>query len=471
MRLNRNLAFTGIALIVAACSSKTTDDDDTGNGGVGAGGNNVGNVGGNNVGNVGGNNAGNVGGNNVGNVGGNNAGNVGGNNVGNVGGNNVGNVGGNNNATVGGGGNAGDGNQAGDNSAGGSCTVKSVRATLTPPAIEFQVDITNSMTQTTPTTGGQSKWAATQAALNAVLPKLDPNWLVGFTFFNKPGPQDTGCYAGQQSVDIAPLGSNLAAISSAIAGINLDPNVSTWTPTLNAWQFAFDYITGLWPERAQYTGSNKYIVFMTDGVPTVNRNGCTTGNSCTGRCIDQAEYDYFVSVIQGAGVPNGIKTFFIGVPGSETAQGAPYDPRVMLSEMAIAGGTAPANCTAATAAAGQYCHIDLTQATDFATALASAIQYTVGDLVKPQCDFDIPKPSDAATYINLSYTTVDFVPAEGAAAQRLERAPDSTCTTGQYYYNDPDKPTQLKLCPTMCDQLGATTSGSVQINFECSKIG
>jgi hypothetical protein len=450
MLLNRNLALSGIALVIAGCSSKSTDDDDISGAASGGAPYN---------GQGGADSAGGI--NGTPSDGG--AGNP----------NNVGGDG--NSANVGCGANAGAGNQAGDNATGngtgGSCTVKSVRAQLTPPVIEFQVDITNSMTKKTATTGSLNKWQATQQALNSVLPKLDQNWLVGITFFNKPGPQDTGCYKGEQRIDIAPLTTNLASITSAINGISLDPNTDTWTPTLNAWQFAFDYVTGQWPARGQYASSNKYIVFMTDGVPTVNRDGCKTGSSCTSRCIAQSEYDFFVSVVEGAGVPNGVKTFFIGVPGSEEAQGAPYDPRAMLSQMAIAGGTAPAGCTAASAAAGQYCHIDLTQAADFTSALANAIEYTVGAQVKPQCDFDIPKPSDSATYIDLGYTTVDFLSSDAAQPQRLVRATDANCADGQYYFNDPNKPTQLKLCPTMCDQLGQTTSGSVQVNFECIRIG
>jgi hypothetical protein len=454
MRLNKNLVLSGIALIILACSSKSTDgSDDDSNGGVGGSHPGQGGNGANNAGGVGGSSTDNS-------VATGNSGNLGGSG-------NPGNTGGSNGSQ---GGNAGSGNQAGENGVGGSCSVKSVRAVLTPPAIEFQVDITNSMTQTTNTTNGMTKWQATQAALANVLPKLPQDWLVGITFFNKPAPKDGGCYQGTQRVDIGPLAGNLQQLLDAINGINLSPNVESWTPTLNAWMFAFDYITGLWPARTQYANSHKYIVLMTDGVPTVNHDGCTTGTACQVACIAQSEYDYFISYISSLGMPNGVETFFIGVPGSESAQGAPYDPRTMLSQMAIAGGSAPAGCVP-DASTGKYCHIDLTQAADMSGALSSAIQYTVGDQIKPTCDFDIPKASDSSTYVNLSYTTVDFVPAESASPQRLQRATGADCTDGQYYYNDPNKPTQLKLCPTMCDALGATTTGSVQINFECTKIG
>lgn len=447
MRFYSTLAICGVALATASCSSKA--DDDAVGGGLGGAGANAG--GANGTGNSG----------NPNNLAGGSSGQSTAPGTGTSA-----SAGGS--ATAGGNANAGAGTLASaGNSTGGDCTVKSVRATLTPPAIEFQVDITNSMTESTKTTGGMTKWEATQAALNDVLPRLPQDWLVGITFFNKPA---NTCYSGTQAVDIAPLSGNVQAILSAINGIKLDPRVSAWTPTMNAWMFAFGYLIDSWPTRAQYPNSKKYIVLMTDGVPTVNRDGCTTGNSCNSACVAQNEYDYFIQYIGDMGKAGGIETFFIGVPGSEAAQGAPYDPRTMLSKLAIAGGSAPAGCVP-DANTGKYCHIDLTQAADMKKALADAIQYTVGDQIKPTCDFDIPKPAGADSYVNLNYTSVEYISETGAAPQSLKRATGADCTDGQYYYNDATKPTQLKLCPTLCDALGATTTGSVQITFSCTQIG
>ena len=344
-----------------------------------------------------------------------------------------------------------------------------------PPVIMFQIDITNSMTNTTPTTGNQSKWQATQSALEAVLPQLPQDWVVGMTFFNKPAPQNGGCYDGTQFTLVAPapLSQNLTAIDNAINGITLQASVATWTPTLNAWQYAFNYIVGNWPNSDQYASAHKYIVFMTDGVPTVDRDGCTSGNSCTVACVSLSEYDYFIQTIADTGVPNGIETFFIGVPGSEEAQGAPYDPRQMLSQLAYAGGTAPAGSTQASCAAataGNYCHIDLTTSSNFSSALENAVQYTVGNSVTKSCVFNVPTPPSNQYYVDLAHTTVIYTAGDGTT-QTLNAASSSDCTSGDFYTDDPTTATTLTLCPAMCAQLNADANAQVTVTFECTKIG
>ncbi len=424
MLMRSSLALSSLSMIIAACSSSTGNGlDSSSNSSQGGAfyssqGGAFWNVGGNGATQAGsGNNAGN----------GNNAGD--GNNAGT--GNSA--ASGNNGGT--GASNSGQSTGGVWGSAGGSSVCQPLTTTgqQEPPVIMFQIDITNSMTDTTPTTGNQSKWQATQSALEAVLPQLPQDWVVGMTFFNKPAPQNGGCYDGTQFplVAPAPLSQNLTAIDNAINGITLQASVATWTPTLNAWQYAFTYITGNWPNSGQYASSNKYIVFMTDGVPTVNRDGCTSGNSCPDACVSLSEYDYFIQTIASTGVPSGIETFFIGVPGSEDAQGAPYDPRQMLSQLAYAGGTAPAGSTQASCAAataGNYCHIDLTASSDFSSALENAVQYTVGNSVTKSCVFTVPTPPSNEYYVDLAHTTVTYT--SSAGSQTLQAASSSACTDG-----------------------------------------
>lgn len=467
MFMRSSLTLSSFAMIIAACSSSTGDGID----GAGANSGSVGGAGGNGS---------SLGGD------GNNAGNgasLGGD--GNNGGNGSSLGGDGNNAGAGGSGASGagvsTGGDWGSTVGGGTSVCQPLTSTgkPQPPVILFQVDITNSMTKTPASAGGQTKWEATQAALKAVLPQLPQDWLVGMTFFNKPGPQNGGCYDGAQFplVAPAPLSQNVTAIDSAIDGITLQPRVDTWTPTLNAWQYAFGYITGTWPNSDQYAGSHKYIVFVTDGVPTVNRDGCnsgtsTPGNTCAVACIVQSEYDYFIQTIADTGVPNGIQTFFIGVVGSEDAQGAPYDPRQMLSQLAFVGGTAPsgstqASCAAATA--GNYCHIDLTGASNFSTALQNAVQYTVGNSITKSCDFNVPTPPSNRYYVDLQHTTVTYTSSSGS--QTLTAASSSACTDGDFYVDDPNTASKLTLCSTMCTQLNADADAQVTVTFECTPIG
>ena len=64
--------------------------------------------------------------------------------------------------------------------------------------------------------------------------------------------------------------------------------------------------------------------------------------------------------VASEGTKNGIKTFVIGSPGSESA-------RRSLSQMAQAGGTASEGCS--NDGSPRYCHFDMTEEEDFAGAL------------------------------------------------------------------------------------------------------
>ena len=57
-----------------------------------------------------------------------------------------------------------------------------------------------------------------------------------------------------------------------------------------------------------------------------------------------------------------IETFVVGAPGSEHVQVDEYDPRSMLSEMAVRGNTSFAGCSHS---GPDYCHADLTQDSEF----------------------------------------------------------------------------------------------------------
>jgi hypothetical protein len=80
-------------------------------------------------------------------------------------------------------------------------------------------------------------------------------------------------------------------------------------------------------------------VLITDGVPTVARDGCTQMIPIT-----QAEYEAWIGSVESEGTAAGVDTFVVGVLGSEDPQGATYDPMYMLSRWAVAGHTAPAGC-------------------------------------------------------------------------------------------------------------------------------
>jgi hypothetical protein len=86
----------------------------------------------------------------------------------------------------------------------------------------------------------------------------------------------------------------------------------------------------------------------------------------------------------------GIRTFVIGVPGSENFRAA-------LSKVAEAGGTARPNCTSGdhrTNAGVGDCHYDMTVAQNFGDELNKALDAISGSVLS--CNYPIPDSSDAS---------------------------------------------------------------------------
>jgi hypothetical protein len=380
---------------------------------------------------------------------------------------------------------AGSAGKAGGNAAGAAGTDSGVCEPLRtamasiPPVLMFQVDVTGSMEESTASTGGQTKWAATSVALTNAFNALHqnhPDWAVGLTFFARPNA--TYAPGGFSAVAMAPLGaSQLTKLTDAIDNQMLGGN----KPTLCAWQAAYADVvsTGSFSAAlpAAYAVSPRYVVLVTDGVPTVNRD-CATPGPGPQNTITQDEYNYLVQTVQSTGVPNGVKTFVIGVPGSEDPLGAPYDPRCMLSEIAQVGGTAsPADCTSTPGVgtcnlvtSSTYCHIDLTTATDFAASLETAITGTVGAQVI-SCDFSMPSVPDGY-YLDPLSTLVTVTSLSGNTVT-LTQASSSACSNGDFYVttDGSDNPNGITLCTAECDAVRGDFGSQVQVQFSCNPVG
>jgi acetylornithine deacetylase/succinyl-diaminopimelate desuccinylase-like protein len=125
-------------------------------------------------------------------------------------------------------------------------------------------------------------------------------------------------------------------------------------------------------------------------------------------------------------------------------------------------------CTAETAAAGNYCHVDLTTNANFATALAQAIQAIAKQVIS--CTYQVPPPPDGRLIdplkIAITYTT------GSGEVRELRRASNSGCTDGQWYVSAVDGtgvPTDLALCPDSCDAVSGDSGASVLVTFACNE--
>jgi hypothetical protein len=318
---------------------------------------------------------------------------------------------------------------------------------------------------------GASKWEAMQSVLPSAFQGLPTNWIAGVSYFRKP---DNGCFEPDQSVPIDVMSTTqLAAIEESIArrgpkGNTTDAdNVQGATPTYAAWKHALDRIS-TYAVPPGYESSKRYIVLITDGVPTVNADGCTYVNPIT-----QEEYDSEIALVKSEGNAQSVKTFVVGVRGSELAQNATYDPLFMLSNLAVAGGTEkPEGCVPVTgtldaerttlAERGSYCHYDLSQSTDFAGDLVSALSDIQRSLVS--CRYTLPPPPTGKT-IDPNETVIVYQNGSGKDSVVLPNT-SATCDRG-WHFTDATH-TELEICGKTCDLIQADPKARLNVIFGCT---
>lgn len=350
-----------------------------------------------------------------------------------------------------------------------------------PPILEFQIDVTGSMDDAAypnDPQNGATKWEEMQRVLPTAFASLPADWAVGVSYFAKPGD----CYEPEQAVPIAPMTpDHLADINVSVE----DQQTGGYTPTLVAWQFALAQVANWQPPAPppDYSQSPRYVVLITDGIPTVTRDGCTVQNP-----IVQEEYDYLVETVRTQGQEAGVQTFVVGVLGSESPQGATYDPLYMLSHVALAGGTPqPADCQPVSGTVseptgdrqdsnelltrGTYCHFDMTADPDFATGLLNALASIVEQVetvVPMSCSYEVPAVP-AGYFIDPTQISVKYLSGTGTTTT-LTKSEDGSCATGDWFVAAQDAmgiPTQIELCPAMCETAGADVGAEISLSFGC----
>ncbi len=339
-----------------------------------------------------------------------------------------------------------------------------------PPILEFVIDASGSMSSdpADPVNdpNGPSKWDVFSQTLPTVFASLSPTFAIGLTYFNlSSSGRGGGTYTGRQAVPIAPLdAAQLTALDNSVTA----ETPGGYTPTYCAWEFGKTTLTG-WQAPAAYVGSTLNMVLITDGIPTVTSNCSTIQNP-----ISQTEYNAeiygngTIAGIQADGKAANVKTFVVGVVGSENPQGATYDPLFMLSELAVAGGTAP-GCTPVTGTPsgntvnprGTYCHIDLSQASNLSTALSQAIGNIAQSVLS--CTYSVP-PSANGQPVDPTKTVLEFTDGSGNISLILQNT-SATCDKG-WHFTDATR-TQIEICGATCSLIQSTPNASLQLIFGC----
>jgi hypothetical protein len=343
------------------------------------------------------------------------------------------------------------------------CAGWSSEPELLPIVLMLVVDTSASMNDR-PAGSSDTKWKITHDALATAVEGLPASSAVGVLYFpNKQtqansdinAPRDvSACVNIDAMIPIDLLGDTgsrqRATISSSLDQAR--PNGST--PTHDAYDYA--YVHGM--QASKLTG-NRFMLLITDGAPTFKKN-CEGGGGPDDQQPTQPIIDEILAARQA-----GVRTFIIGSPGSEQVNGV--DVRPWLALAAVEGGTAPEGCLISPPPAGQpadYCHIDLSQGTDFAGALNAALQRILGLITS--CTFDVPATGKDGQPVNRDQVNVIYTPGNGDPETVVGRNDTPDCQDGWQF----DADGRVVLCTNTCFNAQNDPKGKIELIFGCSSI-
>jgi|SRR5688572_25878051 hypothetical protein len=338
------------------------------------------------------------------------------------------------------------------------CASWATEVEVVPTMLQLVVDISSSMNEKAPGAPDKSRWDIARAALlEAVvgvggegLPAtvsagllLYPNLQTGVSNM----PQDPGlCVNRDPMVPPDELGPADSAqrqrIRQGIEGAQLLQS----TPTYDAYDIALN--ESLLPARF---GGQKFMLLITDGEPTVQGQCWTESGGINGGVDPQP----IVDMIERAATDEDVKTFLIGVPGSESN-------RRWMSEAAILGGTAPAGCSVDGGPNGNaYCHFDMTTAPDFAAALRAGLNTVLG-VVSP-CSFSFAEPPNG---MMIDPTKINVLLNDGEEDTLIVRDDVDDCTEGWQLTSD----NKILLCSDTCERVQSNPGITVDLTFGCKSF-
>ena len=385
--------------------------------------------------------------------GGNTGGNAAGMGVG--GGINLGNGGGLGASGVSGASGAGGGNVGDLRDA--ACAGWASEPELLPAVLFLVVDVSGSMESQAPG-GNQSKWAITRDALIQAMDALPASTAVGVIYYPnlaQSPPQSTtprpvtACVNTNAMVPVAQLGAAGSAHRNRIRQSLQQADTGGGTPTHDAYKYGVEQ--GMTP--AMFPG-NRYMLLITDGQPTFSLECLGTGQT-RNPVNEQPIVDQIAAAMQ-----QNVRTFVIGSPGSERNDSTGADARPWLSRAARAGGTAAAGCADT---APNFCHMDMTTAPNFSTALRDGLAQIVGQVAR--CDYALPTAPNGQR-LDLNKINVISTPS-GGDPSILPRSTDPNCTEGWRL----DQNNNVVLCSGTCDQIKADTGAGIEVLYGCASVG
>jgi hypothetical protein len=374
---------------------------------------------------------------------------------------------------------------------GGGCVTFSATADQAPAAMLIVLDASSSM-------GTVGKWAAAQTAIPAAIDKdVFDSMSVGLLTFPNPkpvmGPQclfggfiQVQCgYSALPQVPLALAGKNKSnagmGVRSAIYKQLADGNQAP-QPSGDDGSPVYDAMVGGYNALKLYPNVDKRIlVLISDGgfsctsLSSPQRPAYNDANECP----DWENPDNVNKLIKQK-YSEGINTFVVGVPGTDTNGGKtgsydnpPYQMLLALSTYAVNGSpnTVPADCDKG----AQYsqnggkpakpCHFDMSQGNLDPSKLAEAIAKIRGAAVG--CTYPLPK-APMGQEIDLDKVNV-LVTTDGNMQDVLKRSsPSDMCTNDGCWDYDDKKPPNVIVVGKTCENINKAGTVDVKITFGCS---
>jgi hypothetical protein len=310
-----------------------------------------------------------------------------------------------------------------DDDEGEACNGVSVEAEAVPVDIFVIMDRSQSMGL--PVKGSSTtRWQALRDAVESFTEDPSAGDIrAGIGFFSLSGSGDDGhdcdpdAYA-QPSVSIGPVGE----IGPDMVAAMSDVTPGGLTPTVPALEGAISYARS-WAQ--DNPGRATTIALVTDGFPTQCSNDPAA--------ISQAARGGYES-------PEHIRTFVIGV--GDVA-------KFNLDNYARAGGTKKAY---------------LTDAGNVTATFVDALNNITNRALA--CEYQLPPPPDGMK-LDTGKVQVVYTPASGGAEEVPSIDSLAACAknvNGGWYYDDPEQPSKITVCPCTCARLQA---GRVDVRLGC----
>lgn len=341
----------------------------------------------------------------------------------------------------------------------GGCAKSTVASALLPSNILFVIDRSGSMACNPPPTTDSaaceldpvradaakpSKWEITSEALLSAIKTLPATTTIGISYFSN----DDNC--GVHPTPNVQLAPNSAAQQSTIEASLTNITPAGGTPIVGATILAYKHM-----HDSALSGSifgNEFVVLITDGQQSEqcsDETRCSGADACTDLLVN-------TEVPKAAGPGVGIRTFVIGVPGSEPA-------RSVLSQIADKGGTAKPGCDASQG----DCHFDMTMEADLGAALSSALEDIAGQTVT--CELPVPVPEEGE--LDLGLLNVIYSPSDMSKARIVPQDNTAGCEAGANGWQYIENNTKIRLCGAICDTVRTDAGGRVDVVLGCPVRG